>query len=75
MYSIRNNSISISIDTDDLLVQSNRNEKQIDERVKTRKQNSNHWFLWIVIFLISITLVGCDSSSPQNEATPQFRAL
>jgi hypothetical protein len=56
------------------LVQSNWNGKQLDERVKTRKQKSNR-FLWIVIFLISITLVGCNSPSPQAETPSRIQGL
>ena len=75
MYSIRNDS-NIDINRHrDLLLQSNWNGRQIDERVKTRQQNSNHWFLWIAIFMISITLVGCDSSSPQDETTPRIQGI
>jgi heat shock protein HslJ len=75
MYSIRNDS-NLDINRHrDLLVQSNWNGRQIDARVKTRKQNSNHWFLWILIFMISITLVGCDSSSPQDETTSRIQGI
>jgi len=75
MYSIRNDS-NIDINRHrDLLVQSIWNGRQIDERLKTRKQHSNHWFFWIVIFMISITLVGCDSSSPQDETTPRVQGI
>jgi len=75
MYSFRNDT-NIDINRHrDLLVQSTGGGWQIDERAKTRKQknqNSSPWFLWVVIFLISITLVGCDSLSSQNEPSQQI---
>ena len=78
MYSIRNDA---NIDINrlrDLLVQSNGGGWQIDGRRKTRKQknqNSSPWLLWVVIFLILITLVGCDSSSSQNEPSQQIHGI
>ena len=69
MYSIRNDS---NFDTNrhrDLLVQSNGKGWQIDDRAKAGKRNSSQWFMWIVIVMISITLVGCDASRSQNELT------
>ena len=75
MYSIRNDSNMDINRHRDLLVQSNWNGRQIDARVQTRQQHSNHWFLWIVIFLISIMLVGCDSSSPQDETTARIQGI
>ena len=78
MYSIRNDT-NIDINRHrDLLVQSNGGGWQIDGRRKTRKQknqNSSPWLLWVVIFLISITLVGCDSSSSQNEPSQQIHGI
>jgi hypothetical protein len=75
MYSIKNDS-NIDINRHrNLLVQSNWNGRQMIERVITRQQHSNHWFLWVVIFLISITLVGCDSSSPQDETPHRIRGI
>ena len=47
----------------------------MNERVKISKQKnqkSNHWFLGIVIFLISITLIGCNSLSSQNEPSQEI---
>jgi len=75
MYSLRNDT---NIDVNrhrDFLVQSNRRELQMNERVKTSKQKnqkSNHWFLGIVIFLISITLIGCTSLLSQNEPSQEI---
>ena len=54
----------------DLLVQSNRKYRKNDEeKIKDNKKyrTIRLWFLWIAIFIISITLVGCDSSPSQNE--------
>jgi hypothetical protein len=78
MYSI-NNDTNIDIYRHrGLLVQSTGGGWQIDERAKPGRQNNQNsrpWFLWIVILLISITLVGCDSSSSQNEPSQRIHGI
>lgn len=78
MYSIRNDT-NIDINRHrDLLVQSTGGGWQIDERKKTRRRknkNSSPWFLWIVIFLISIALVGCNFSSSLTEPSQQIHGI
>ena len=78
MYSIRNDSNFDINRHRDLLVQSNGGGRQIDERAKPHKQknqNSNHWFLWMLIFLVSFTLVGCASSPSQDNSSQQIQGI
>ena len=59
----------------DLVVQSNQREWKKDDRAKKRKQKPSHMFLWFVIFIISITLVGCDFLSSQNEPSQKIHGI
>jgi hypothetical protein len=59
----------------DLVVQSNQSEWKKDDRAKIRKQKPSHMFLWFVIFVMLITLVGCDSLLSQNEPSQQIHGI